>query len=71
MLVIRIAAACAMLSLASCGAEEVELAVGELSEPVRIETTAATFLVRESMAADFQRLLAGEPTQNEFYAGLE
>lgn len=71
MVVIRIVAAFAMLSLASCGSEEVDVAVGEVSQPVRIETTAATFLVRESMAADFQRLLAGEPTQNEFYAGLE
>src|SRR5688500_18259514 len=40
----------------------------ELSEPVRIETRAATFVVRESMAADFGQLLAGEPTLHVYFA---
>ncbi len=35
----------------------------------RLDTSAGAFLVRDSVAADFQRLLAGEPTQHRYYAG--
>jgi starvation-inducible outer membrane lipoprotein len=41
----------------------------ELAEPVRLETRSGTFLVHPSNAADFQRLLAGEPTQQRYTAG--
>ena len=58
------------LSLVSCGGLEApDAAPVEMNEPVRIETTAATFLVRDTVAADFEKLLAGEPTQHQYYAG--
>lgn len=34
----------------------------------RIETRAVTFIVRDSVAADFKRFLAGEPTQHTYFA---
>ncbi|ATB27428.1 hypothetical protein [Melittangium boletus] len=37
-----------------------------LPEPVRLESTAGTFLVHPNNARDFSRLLAGEPTQNQY-----
>lgn len=42
----------------------------EVAEPVRLETRAGTFLVRPSNAADFEKLLAGEPTQQRYTAGI-
>lgn len=57
------------LALSSCGGLEEPAAVPEMTEPVRIETTAATFLVRDTVADDFSKLLAGEPTQHQYYAG--
>ena len=57
------------LALGSCGGLEETAPAPEMTEPVRIETTAATFLVRDTVAEDFQKLLAGEPTQNQYYAG--
>ncbi len=37
-----------------------------LPEPVRMETPAGTFLVHPNNAEDFTRLLAGEPTKNQY-----
>lgn len=37
-----------------------------VSEPVRLETPAGTFLVHPNNAEDFARLLAGEPTRNQY-----
>jgi hypothetical protein len=37
-----------------------------LPEPVRMETPAGTFLVHPNNAEDFSRLLAGEPTKNQY-----
>ena len=59
---------CSLLLLGSCGMPD-DAAPPEMTEPVRIETTAATFIVRDAVAEDFQKLLAGEPTQHEYYAG--
>lgn len=42
----------------------------ELAEPVRLETRSGTFLVHPNNAPDFQRLLAGEPTQQRYTAGI-
>ncbi len=39
-----------------------------LSEPVRLESPAGTFLVHPNNAQDFKRLLAGEPTQQQYYS---
>jgi hypothetical protein len=37
-----------------------------IAEPVRMETPAGTFLVHPNNAEDFTRLLAGEPTKNQY-----
>ncbi len=37
-----------------------------MPEPVRMETPAGTFLVHPNNAEDFSRLLAGEPTKNQY-----
>jgi hypothetical protein len=42
----------------------------ELAEPVRLETRSGTFLVHPNNAEDFQKLLAGEPTQQRYSAGI-
>jgi hypothetical protein len=34
----------------------------------RVETPAGAFLVRPAVAADFKRLLAGEPTHHAYFA---
>ncbi|NMO19012.1 hypothetical protein HPC49_27610 [Pyxidicoccus fallax] len=41
----------------------------ELAEPVRLETRSGTFLVHPNNVSDFQKLLAGEPTQQRYTAG--
>lgn len=43
----------------------------EWSEPVRLETRAGSFLVHPNNAEDFARLLAGEPTQHQYYSGAD
>lgn len=40
-----------------------------LAEPVRLESTAGTFLVHPNNAQDFMKLLAGEPTQQQYFSG--
>jgi hypothetical protein len=42
----------------------------ELSEPVRLETRAGTFLVQPENAEDFGRALAGEPTDKHYSADI-
>jgi hypothetical protein len=42
----------------------------ELAEPVRLQTRSGTFLVHPNNARDFEKLLAGEPTQQRYSAGL-
>ncbi|MCP3138474.1 hypothetical protein [Pyxidicoccus xibeiensis] len=42
----------------------------ELAEPVRLETRSGTFLVHPNNAQDLQKLLAGEPTQQRYSAGI-
>ncbi|MFP2929792.1 hypothetical protein ACLESO_32285 [Pyxidicoccus sp. 3LG] len=42
----------------------------ELAEPVRLETRSGTFLVHPNNAQDFEKLLAGEPTQQRYSAGI-
>jgi hypothetical protein len=37
----------------------------------RVETGAGAFLVRESVSADFKRLLAGEATQYPYFAAAD
>lgn len=63
----------ATVAVGSCGPVDEPLApvAVDMTEPVRIETTAATFIVRESVAPDFQRLLAGQPTDHQYYAGVD
>lgn len=36
------------------------------AEPVRLETSAGTFLVHPNNAEDFAKLLAGEPTEKQY-----
>jgi hypothetical protein len=38
-------------------------------DPVRLESTAGTFLVHPNNAQDFVKLLAGEPTQHQYFSG--
>jgi hypothetical protein len=38
------------------------------AEPVRLETPAGTFLVHPNNAEDFARLLAGQPTDKQYYS---
>lgn len=45
--------------------------LSEVSPPVRVETPAGTFLVSPSHAEDFSRLLAGQPTQQHYFAGAD
>lgn len=53
-------------------AHEPELcALSEVPSPVRVETPAGTFLVSPSHAEDFSRLLAGQPTQQHYFAGAD
>ena len=40
----------------------------EASEPVRLETPSGAFLVHPNNAEDFARLLAGEPTQQQYFS---
>jgi hypothetical protein len=42
----------------------------ELAEPVRLETRSGTFLVHPNNANDFEKLLAGEPTQQRYSASI-
>ena len=42
----------------------------ELAEPMRLETRSGTFLVHPNSARDFEKLLAGEPTQQRYSAGI-
>jgi hypothetical protein len=37
-------------------------------EPVRLETPAGSFLVHPNNADDFAKLLAGEPTEKQYFA---
>ncbi len=37
-------------------------------EPVRLETPAGSFLVHPNNAEDFAKLLAGEPTDKQYFA---
>lgn len=67
----RIVLVLGFLSFTSCGGVEDTPVPAEMSEPVRIETTAATFIVRESVAPDFAKLLAGQPTEGVYYAGMD
>jgi hypothetical protein len=43
-------------------------ATGEGLDAVRLETPAGTFLVHPNNAEDFARLLAGEPTQQQYFS---
>jgi len=40
--------------------------VEQLAAPVRLETPAGSFLVHPNSAEDFSKLLAGEPTANQY-----
>ena len=40
--------------------------VDSVPEPVRLETPAGSFLVHPNSAEDFSKLLAGEPTANQY-----
>ena len=40
----------------------------EEREPVRLETPAGSFLVHPNNADDFSKLLAGEPTDKQYFA---
>ncbi|WP_426750053.1 hypothetical protein [Myxococcus sp. Y35] len=42
----------------------------ELAAPVRLETRSGTFLVHPNNVEDFGRLLAGEPAQHRYTAGM-
>ncbi len=42
----------------------------DMAEPVRLETRSGTFLVHPNNAGDFEKLLAGEPTQQRYSAGI-
>lgn len=40
----------------------------DAAEPVRLETSAGTFLVHPNNAEDFAKLLAGEPTEKQYFS---
>ena len=56
--------ACATVPVAGSGGPAGDERV--VSEPVRLETPAGTFLVHPNNAEDFSRLLAGEPTDKQY-----
>lgn len=56
---------------ASEGAGRPARSVEEMASPVRLETSAGTFLVSPGHAEDFAKALAGEATPTHFYAGTD
>ncbi|WNG29060.1 hypothetical protein F0U62_37495 [Cystobacter fuscus] len=55
---------------ATCMSGKPESLKGEGGQPgpVRLETPAGTFLVHPNNAEDFGKLLAGEPTEHQYFS---
>lgn len=73
--VMRIGILTALVALCGCATtaqrppSQVAAQPVDSEEVARIETPAGTFLVRPDNKAELERLLAGEPTQQIFFAG--
>lgn len=50
------------------GRSECQRGEGGQPGPVRLETPAGTFLVHPNNAEDFGKLLAGEPTEHQYFS---
>ncbi len=75
----KLTAALCLLAVAGCatapavrtnGEARAASSAPELTEPVRLETRAGTFLVQPEVAEDFGRALAGEPTVKHYSADI-
>ncbi len=55
------------LLVAGCGTVEHARSVSS-PDTVRLSTRAGSFEVREAVAAEMQKLLAGQPTEMQFFA---
>ena len=62
----KLHAALMLLTLAGCAT--VPSPRSRDAEPVRLETPAGTFLVHPNNAEDFSKLLAGEPTEKQYFS---
>jgi hypothetical protein len=68
----KLRAALCLLVLAGCATvpsmRSSDVSPHAVPEPVRLETPAGSFLVHPNNAEDFAKLLAGEPTDKQYFA---